>query len=129
MVTMSFEHSGFPAYASYLASLRSVSLIPQLCSSSRLFAVFLSPRRAAVPRLRDDCCVASARRSFFFRRFARFLTLSLPRLCPIIFNLHPLGAIQQRDESEVEACVFDVVAAAAAVDAIPAAAPANPELA
>src|SRR6266481_4659376 len=31
------------------------------------------------------CCffLASARRSFFFRRFARFLALSLPLLCPI----------------------------------------------
>ena len=28
-------------------------------------------------------CFALARRSFFFRRLARFLTLSLPLLCPI----------------------------------------------
>ena len=29
---------------------------------------------------------ASARRLVFFRRFARFLALSLPLLCPISFN-------------------------------------------
>jgi Putative neutral zinc metallopeptidase len=31
--------------------------------------------------------LASTRRSVFFRRLARFLTLSLPRLCPITLNL------------------------------------------
>src|ERR1700751_6033306 len=36
-------------------------------------------------------CLASARRSFFFRRFARFLALSLPLLCPIGFKTHLLA--------------------------------------
>jgi hypothetical protein len=31
-------------------------------------------------------CFASASRSVFFRRLARFLKLSLPLLCPISFN-------------------------------------------
>ena len=31
-----------------------------------------------------------ARRSTFFRRRARFFTLSLPWLCPIAINTHPL---------------------------------------
>ena len=33
---------------------------------------------------------ASARRSVFFRRFARFLALSLPLLCPINVNFRPV---------------------------------------
>ena len=36
--------------------------------------------------------LASARRSVFFRRLARFLALSLPRLCPIRLNLRALVA-------------------------------------
>jgi hypothetical protein len=35
--------------------------------------------------------LASARRSVFFRRFARFLALSLPWLCPITSKTHPLA--------------------------------------
>src|SRR5713101_1060295 len=35
--------------------------------------------------------LASARRSVFFRRFARFLALVLPWLCPISFKAHPLA--------------------------------------
>src|SRR5206468_4028216 len=35
--------------------------------------------------------LASARRSVFFRRFARFLALSLPLLCPISFKTHLLA--------------------------------------
>ncbi len=37
------------------------------------------------------CCffLASARRSVFFRRVARFLALFLPLLCPIRLNLRP----------------------------------------
>src|SRR5439155_19514309 len=38
------------------------------------------PWRAVASR---EGCFALARRSFFFRRFARFLALSLPLLCPI----------------------------------------------
>jgi hypothetical protein len=65
--------------------------------------------------------LASARRSVFFRRLARFLALSLPWLCPISFNLRPLVATWQRDETERCVC-----AVAAAFDAIPALA--HPEL-
>jgi hypothetical protein len=36
--------------------------------------------------------LASARRSVFFRRLARFLALSLPLLFPITLNLRPLVA-------------------------------------
>jgi len=36
--------------------------------------------------------LATARRSFFFRRRARFLTLSLPWLCPIGVNTRPSSA-------------------------------------
>jgi hypothetical protein len=55
-------------------------------SRSRAFAIFFS-WRAVVPRLRDEgCFLAAARRSIFFRRTIRFLTLSLPRLCPITVN-------------------------------------------
>jgi hypothetical protein len=50
----------------------------------RYFAAFFSPWRAGASR---EGCLASARRSVFFRRFARFLALSLPRLCPINVNL------------------------------------------
>jgi hypothetical protein len=39
--------------------------------------------------------LASARRSIFFRRRARFLTLSLPWLFPISFNTRPLVAPYQ----------------------------------
>src|SRR4029077_20888777 len=35
--------------------------------------------------------LASARRSVFFRRLARFLTLSLPWLCPISSKTQPLA--------------------------------------
>ncbi len=35
--------------------------------------------------------LASARRSVFFRRFARFLALVLPWLCPISFKAYPLA--------------------------------------
>jgi hypothetical protein len=36
--------------------------------------------------------LAAARRSIFLRRTARFLMLSLPRLCPIIFYTRPYAA-------------------------------------
>ena len=42
--------------------------------AARYFAAFCFP-------------LASARRSVFFRRLARFFTLSLPWLCPIKLNL------------------------------------------
>ncbi len=58
--------------------------------AARYFSAFFSPSRAVVPRLRGEGCFASARRSVFFRRFARFLALSLPLLCPIIPNTLPL---------------------------------------
>ena len=58
-----------------------------------------------------------ARRSVFFRRFARFLTLSLPLLCPINVKFHPVVVSEQRDETEAGVCV---VAAAAAIDSVPA---------
>ena len=67
--------------------------------------------------------LASARRSVFFRRLARFLALSRPLLFPIRLNLRSLVTTWQRDETE--ACVR-AVAAAAAFDAIPALA--HPEL-
>ena len=66
--------------------------------------------------------LASARRSVFFRRLARFFTLSLPRLCPISLNLRPLVATWQRDETEAGVCAV----AAAAFDVKPALA--HPEL-
>ena len=53
----------------------------------RYFAAFFSPWRAGASR---EGCLASARRSVFFRRFARFLALSLPRLCPMNVNFRPL---------------------------------------
>jgi hypothetical protein len=73
---------------------------------------------------------ASARRSIFFRRRARFLALSLPLLFPINLNLHPGAPVGHvvvstktgshskstnlaPDETEAE-----VRAVAAAVDAI-----------
>lgn len=51
------------------------------------FAAFFSSWRAGASR---DDCLASARRSVFFRRFARFLALSLPLLCPMNVNLRPV---------------------------------------
>jgi hypothetical protein len=43
---------------------------------------------------------ASARRSFFFRRFERFLALSLPLLCPISLTFTRLS--RERNESECD---------------------------
>lgn len=40
--------------------------------------------------------LADARRSIFLRRTARFLMLSLPRLCPISFDSRLLNAPSQR---------------------------------
>ena len=53
----------------------------------RYFAAFFSSWRAGASR---EGCLASARRSVFFRRLARFLALSLPLLCPINVNLRPV---------------------------------------
>jgi hypothetical protein len=72
---------------------------------------------------RDEGCFASARRSAFFRRLARFLKLSLPLLCPINVNFRPVVVPYQRDETEAGVCA---VAAAAALDS--AAAGPHPEL-
>ena len=53
----------------------------------RYFAAFFSPWRVGAWR---EGCLASARRSVFFRRFARFFALSLPLLCPINVNSRPV---------------------------------------
>jgi hypothetical protein len=102
-----------------------MSLIPQLHSLDRdVFYVALLKRSIHSPVFAAFFLsfFASTRRSVFFRRLARFLALSLPRLCPITLNLGPLLAIEQPDETEV--CV-SVLVVAAALDAIPA--PPNPE--
>jgi hypothetical protein len=80
--------------------------------------------------------LASARRSVFFRRFARFLALVLPWLCPISFKAHPLAPFRHvvvstktasnsksrdvtSDETEAGVCVclkqtaFDAMSASA----------------
>ena len=79
----------------------------------RYFAAFFSPSRVEASR---EGCLASARRSVFFRRVARFLTLSLPLLCPINVNFRPLVLPWQRDETEAGVCAV----AAAAFDLVPA---------
>jgi hypothetical protein len=48
--------------------------------SDPYFVSAFFPWRAVASR---EGCLASARRSAFFRRLARFLALSLPLLCPI----------------------------------------------
>ena len=53
----------------------------------------------------DFFFLASARRSVFFRRFARFLALSLPLLCPISLNVRLFAAPQQSDETVAGVCV------------------------
>ena len=71
----------------------------------------------------DFFFLASARRSVFFRRFARFLALSLPLLCPICLNVRLFAAPQQSDETVAGVCVR---LRRTAFDAIPT--PAHPEL-
>jgi hypothetical protein len=66
---------------------------------------------------------ASARRSVFFRRLARFLALSLPLLCPIIPNTLPFTSNLKSDETEAGVCVR---LERTAFDAIPT--QAHPEL-
>jgi hypothetical protein len=51
--------------------------------------------------------LASARRSVFFRRLARFLALSLPLLFPISRNLRALVAPKQWDETEFRFRILD----------------------
>ena len=95
--------------------------------------------------------LASARRSLFFRRFARFLELSLPLLCPIIPNTLLLSSnLKHQNSSETHSrhllrCVIstkagsiskatdvtwdEIEAGVSAVAAFPAApVPAHPEL-
>src|SRR4029077_3020831 len=84
--------------------------------------------------------LASARRSVFFRRLARFLTLSLPWLCPISSKTQPLapsrhvvvfqrrpkviaGLVVTSDETEADVCVRLRRTAFHAISA-----PAHPEL-
>ena len=80
----------------------------------RYFAVLFSLWRAEAPR---EGCLASARRSAFFRRLARFLKLSLPLLCPINVNFRPVVVPWQRDETAAGVCA---VVAAAPFDSVPA---------
>jgi len=62
--------------------------------SDRYFVAFF-PWRAVAS---CEGCLASARRSVFFLRLARFLALSLPLLCPIRLNFRPLIAPEQRSD-------------------------------
>ena len=62
--------------------------------------------------------LASARRSVFFRRFARFLALSLPLLCPIGFKTHLLApsrhvVVSTKTESNGASGVSDMAGKAA----------------
>ena len=69
----------------------------QKAEVARFYFADFFPWRAVASR---EGCFASARRSVFFRRRARFLALSLPLLCPIIPNLRPLVSPWQRMQRE-----------------------------
>jgi len=75
------------------AAIRRRCATKKLRSQRRYFPAFF-PWRAVAS---CEGCFASARRSFFFRRLARFLALSLPLLCPISPDLRPLVARGQRE--------------------------------
>ncbi len=86
LTATSLDHVDLLAVVAAVSATIPVSARPVACDSrcsGGYFSAFFCPWRAGASR---EGCLASARRSVFFRRLARFLALSLPLLCPISLN-------------------------------------------